>query len=110
MSANMPKPDQAKLFAALGDATRLQIVQRLSDGADRSIQQLSAGSAISRQAMTKHLKVLEQARLVRSTRYGRELRFRLEQQAIAEAEAFLAKVGRQWADALEQLARHVEDY
>ena len=105
----MSKADPAAVFAALGDPTRLQLVQRLSDGADRSIQELSSGSTISRQATTKHLKVLQQARLVRSTRYGREVRFRLEQQALSQAEAFLAKVGSQWADALQRLAGYVED-
>jgi DNA-binding transcriptional ArsR family regulator len=102
-------PDQAAIFAALGDRTRLQLVQRLADGRPRSIQDLAAGSPISRQAMTKHLRVLEQARLVRSTRYGREVRFGLEQQAIAEAQAFLSTVDTQWKDALQRLARHVEE-
>jgi DNA-binding transcriptional ArsR family regulator len=104
----MSKAEPAALFAALGDRTRLQLVERLSDGQERSIQELSAESPISRQAMTKHLRVLEQARLVRSTRYGREVRFRLEQEAIAEAQAFLAAVAGQWADALKRLAAHVE--
>src|SRR4051812_24599503 len=106
----MSKPEPSELFAALGDPTRLQLVQRLSNGGDCSIHQLSDGSAISRQAMTKHLRVLEQARFVRSTRYGREVRFRLEQQAIADAQAFLATVGKQWANALDRLARHVEEH
>ena len=104
----MSNADPAAVFAALGDPTRLQLVQRLADGADRSIQDLTSGSPISRQAMTKHLKVLEQARLVRSTRYGREVRFRLEQEALAQANAFLAKVGSQWEDALKRLTKHVE--
>jgi len=104
----MSNADPAKVFAALGDRTRLQLVQRLSDGGAYSIHDLSAGSAISRQAVTKHLRVLEQARLVRSTRYGREVRFRLEQDAIADMQAFLAAVGRQWQEALDRLTRHVE--
>lgn len=107
MSANI-SPDRAAVFAALGDPTRLDLIQRLADGRDRSIQDLSVVAPISRQAMTKHLRVLEQARLVRSTRYGREVRFRLEQSELDQAQAFLAKVAKQWRNALERLADQVE--
>ena len=106
----MSKADTAKIFAALGDVTRLRLVQRLSDGSCHSIQTLSADSAISRQAVTKHLRVLEQARLVRSTRYGREVRFRLERDAIADMQAFLGTVAGQWEEALDRLTRHVEGH
>jgi DNA-binding transcriptional ArsR family regulator len=109
MSGNI-SPDRARLFAALGDPTRLQLVEQLSDGRDRSIRELGTSSPISRQALTKHLRVLEQARLVRSTRYGREVRFQLDQQVIAEAQAFLAVVTTQWKDALQRLAAHVDDH
>lgn len=101
--------DRASVFAALGDPTRLGVVELLSDGQPRSIHDLSSASPISRQAMTKHLRVLEQARLVRSTRYGREVRFCLEQQALAEASAFLAKVAEQWEAALKRLSKHVRE-
>ena len=101
-------PDRAAVFAALGDATRLQLVDRLADGRERSIQELSEAAPISRQAMSKHLRVLEQAKLVRSTRYGREVRFRLEQAELERSQAFLAHVSRQWAGALNRLAEHVE--
>lgn len=105
----MSNAEPAAVFAALGDSTRLQLVERLSDGRNRSIQDLSAGSSLSRQAMTKHLKVLERARIVRSARYGREVRFRIEQEALAEARAFLATVSAQWSDALQRLKKHVEE-
>lgn len=98
----------ADLFAALGDATRLALVDRLADGRARSIGELGRDSAISRQALTKHLRVLERAGAVSSTRLGREVRFRIEQQKLAEAEAFLAKVAEQWNDALKRLKDHVE--
>ena len=64
--------DAAPLFAALGDETRLRLIHRLSSGGPGSITQLSAKSAVSRQAITKHLRVLADAGLVRSTRRGRE--------------------------------------
>jgi len=98
-----------RIFAALGDPTRLRLVEQLSDGQSRSIQELSATSPISRQAMTKHLRVLEEARLVRSARRGREVRFRIEQAELAHARNFLAKVAGQWDDALGRLADQVEE-
>jgi DNA-binding transcriptional ArsR family regulator len=96
-----------RTFAALGDPTRLRLIDLLSDGQARSIHELSAGAPISRQAMTKHLRVLEQARLVRSMRSGREVRFRLEQAELDHARNFLAKVASQWESALQRLANHV---
>ena len=108
MSAIMSKADTARRFAALGDPHRLALVDRLAAGGERSISQLGAGAPISRQALTKHLRVLEKAGLVRATRFGREVRFALEQQAIADAERFLSLVARQWDDALERLKDQVE--
>ena len=70
--------DAAPLFAALGDETRLRLIVRLSSGGPGSITQLSAKSAVSRQAITKHLRVLSDAGLVRSTRRGRESVWELE--------------------------------
>ena len=103
-------PDRtAALFAALGDQTRIKLIELLSDGESRSIQELTSGSRISRQAMTKHLRVLEQASLVHSARSGREVRFRLEQAELDHAREFLAKVAAQWELALERLAVHFQE-
>jgi DNA-binding transcriptional ArsR family regulator len=60
----------APLFAALGDETRLALLAKLGDGQQRSISQLTEGSAVTRQAITKHLRVLERARIVRCTLSG----------------------------------------
>jgi DNA-binding transcriptional ArsR family regulator len=109
MSATI-SPDRAAVFAALGDRTRLRLVEILSDGQSRSIQELSSGASISRQAMTKHLHVLERARLVRSARRGREVCFRLEQTELEHARVFLAKVTQQWESALKRLVTHVEGH
>jgi DNA-binding transcriptional ArsR family regulator len=98
----------ADLFAALGDPTRLALVSRLADGQSRSIGQLGRDAAISRQALTKHLRVLERAGAVSSKRLGREVRFRIEQRKLAEAQAFLAKVSEQWDRAIDRLRKHVE--
>lgn len=104
----MSKANPASLFAALGDAQRLRLVGLLEDGGERSIAELANGARISRQALRKHLGVLEQAGVVGANRFGREVRFRIERAAIADAEAFLARVGSQWDDALARLKRQVE--
>src|ERR1700745_739374 len=70
-------PAVAELFATLGDATRLSLVVRLSKGEPRSIAELTAGSKLTRQAITKHLRVLEPAGVGRCGRAGRERRFAL---------------------------------
>jgi DNA-binding transcriptional ArsR family regulator len=61
----------APIFAALGDETRLRLVFRLCDDGPMSITRLAAGSKVTRQAITKHLRVMEDAGLVRSARRGR---------------------------------------
>ena len=68
---------RASIFAALGDQTRLTVLARLSAGEAQSIARLTAGSRLSRQAMTKHLGVLTRAGIVHSMRIGRENLFRL---------------------------------
>lgn len=98
----------ARLFAALGDATRLGMIGRLSDGAERSIAQLGEGLPISRQAVAKHLDVLLGAGLVRRTRSGREVLFTLDPGAIAEARDWLAQVSSQWVETLDRLKTLVE--
>lgn len=106
--AETSKAEAAQRFAALGDPHRLELIGALSAGDEKSISQLGSGAAISRQALTKHLRVLEQAGLVRATRFGREVRFRLERAAVAEAEQFLTLVTRQWDDALARLKAQIE--
>jgi DNA-binding transcriptional ArsR family regulator len=101
--------DAAPLFAALGDETRLRLLVRLSSGGPRSIARLSAKSSVSRQAITKHLEVLSEAGLVRSTRLGRERIWELEPRRLADAHAYLERISRQWDDALARLKQFVED-
>jgi DNA-binding transcriptional ArsR family regulator len=104
----MSKDEPSQLFAALGDSHRLGLIRQLADGRPRSIGELGRGVAISRQALTKHLHVLERAGAVSSSRVGREVRFRIEQQQLASANAFLMMVSSQWDDALGRLKDHVE--
>jgi len=107
----MPNVDAApaRLFAALGDATRLDLIDRLSDGGERSIGQLGHGLPISRQAVAKHLDVLLGAGLVNRTRSGREALFRLRPEGVAEARHWLAKVESQWDGTLGRFKDFVEN-
>jgi DNA-binding transcriptional ArsR family regulator len=100
--------DAAPLFAALGDGTRLELLSRLGAGGPASITRLSRPGAITRQAVSKHLAVLAQAGLVRSTRQGREQVWQLEAQRLADAHRYLELISRQWDDALGRLQAFVE--
>jgi len=108
-SLQFADPGPAPIFAALGDRTRLSLLRRLSDGQTRSIARLSQDTALTRQAVTKHLHVLENAGLVRSVRVGRESRFAYRPEPIIEAKAYLATVSAQWDEALARLQAFVED-
>ncbi len=100
--------DPAPVFAALGDATRLELVARLVDGRARSIAQLTDGLRLSRQGVTKHLRVLEQAGIVTSRRVGRESRFSYVPEPVRDASSYLDRVSAQWEDALSRLKSFVE--
>lgn len=102
------RPDPAFVFAALGDKTRLSLVTKLSDGQSRSIAALSADTKLTRQAVTKHLRVLEKAGLVKSARVGRESQYGFRAQPLDEVRAYLDSVSQQWDDALSQLKNFVE--
>jgi DNA-binding transcriptional ArsR family regulator len=99
---------RASLFAALGDETRLSVLTKLSRGEPQSISRLTAGTRLTRQAVTKHLRVLADAGVVRSLKSGRESLFELEPQPLAAARDYLDEVSRQWDDALARLKAHVE--
>ena len=100
--------DSASVFAALGDETRLRLVSRLSNDGPLSITQLTADFDISRQAITKHLQVMESAGLVRSTQLGRESLWQLEQKRLAAARRHLQTISAQWDQTLGRLKRFVE--
>ena len=99
----------APVFAALGDTTRLALLHRLSDNESLSISELSDGASQTRQGVSKHLRVLEDAGLVISERVGRESRFRFAPDRVNEARDYLAEVSRHWDDALQRLRMFVEE-
>lgn len=98
----------ASVFAALGDKTRLALVTRLANGQPYSISQLTKGSRLSRQAITKHLRVLQKAGMVQSIRAGRENRFAFNPRPIARIMEYLDFVSEQWNQALSRLKSFVE--
>jgi DNA-binding transcriptional ArsR family regulator len=101
--------EAAPVFAALGDDTRLRIVARLSAAGPLSIVRLAEGATISRQAITKHLHALEAAKLVRSSRDGRERIWELAHERLDEARRHLEEISRQWDAALGRLRALVEE-
>ena len=96
------------VFAALSDATRLKLVGRLIDGQPRSIAQLADGLDLTRQGVTKHLRVLQRAGIVRSKRVGRESQFSYVAEPIDRARIYLDAVSAPWDDALARLKSFVE--
>jgi DNA-binding transcriptional ArsR family regulator len=100
--------DAAPVFAALGDQTRLELVARLCSNGPQSIVRLSEGANVTRQAITKHLHVLADAGLIRSTRAGREQVWEILPRRVAEARHFLVLISAQWDDAIERLRKFVE--
>lgn len=98
----------APVFAALGDSTRLFLIARLSRGGPRSIAELTRGSRLTRQAITKHLCVLENAGVVRSVRRGRENQFEFHPAPMIDLKSYLESVSQQWGRSLTRLRLFVE--
>jgi DNA-binding transcriptional ArsR family regulator len=100
--------DTVRIFAALGDETRLGLVARLSAGYPLSITRLTQGTDVTRQAVTRHLEVLQDAGLVRASRRGRERLWELEPMRIELAKRSLDQISRWWDDKLAELKAKVE--
>ncbi|MEO8464961.1 MAG: metalloregulator ArsR/SmtB family transcription factor [Gammaproteobacteria bacterium] len=98
----------APVFAALGDATRLQIVTRLRNEGPLSIVRLTEETHVSRQAVTKHLRTLESADLVHGERAGRERVWKLRQRRLDELRRYVDEISAQWDQAIDRLRSFVE--
>lgn len=96
------------MFAALGCVTRLELLSRLSDGREYSITELTDGVDLTRQAITKHLQVLQNTGIVNSRRVGRESRFTIRPGPITRAKDYLTQVSDQWDKSLARLRETVE--
>ncbi len=110
MSSKRPNTvrSRAAVFAALGDETRLLLLTRLCDGQRYSISELTQGTRLSRQAVTKHLRVLERVRIVHRRREGRESLFTFDPNPVIEMKQYLELVSKQWDLALGRLKELVE--
>ena len=106
-SGHLAQP--APLFAALGDERRLALVNRLSVEGPQSITRLTAGSVVTRQAITKHLQILAAAGLVHDSRRGRERIWTLDTERLDEARRYLDQIAQHWDEALERLRQFVEE-
>lgn len=98
----------APVFAALGDPQRILLVSRLCQSGPLSVARLTEGTGITRQAVTKHLHVLEGAGLARSEKSGRETIWTLDQRPLQKAREQLDSIARQWDAAIERLRAFVE--
>jgi DNA-binding transcriptional ArsR family regulator len=99
---------KAAVFAALGDETRLSLLARLCDGQRYSIAELTEGTKLTRQAVTKHLRVLERVRIVHGMRDGRQSLFQFDPKPVIEMKEYLETVSKQWDLALTRLKSFVE--
>jgi DNA-binding transcriptional ArsR family regulator len=108
-SKNEPRQNCAPIFAALGDQMRLRLIAALCVGGAMSITQLTSGTDITRQAVTKHLGVLAAAGLVRDVKVGRERLWEFEPALLDEARRSLETITQQWDHALAKLKLAVEN-
>lgn len=99
----------AEIFAALGDSTRLSLVAKLIDCRPHSISSLTDGTKITRQAVTKHLTVLENVGLVSKIKEGRESLYELDPKPLESLQDYLAIISTQWDKALINLKNMLEE-
>jgi len=99
----------APVFAALGDQTRLRLVARLGREGPLLIARLTDGTDVTRQAVTKHLRVLADAGLARGVRQGRERLWQLQAAPLDEARRSLERISERWDEALRRLKTAVEE-
>ncbi|HEY1123953.1 MAG TPA: metalloregulator ArsR/SmtB family transcription factor [Haloferula sp.] len=102
-------PAMSRVFSALGDATRLHLVHRLVECSPLSVSELGEGLPVTRQGVTKHLLVLEEAGVVSARKEGRERLYTLEEIPLRQAREFLAGISAGWDRALIRLRKHVEE-
>src|SRR5215813_6164700 len=102
------RTSSAQLFAALGDETRLSLIARLCTKGPLSITELTAASRVTRQGITKHLRVMERSGLVHCKRRGRESLWQVDGRRVEEAQRYLEQISAQWDKALARLQACIE--
>lgn len=108
-AAALKVAEAVPVFAALGDATRLGLLGRLSVDGPLSITRLSEGTGVTRQAITRHLYALGDAGLLRHARRGRERVWDLDLKRLEKAQRYLDQIAAQWDQAANRLKAFVED-
>lgn len=96
------------VFSALSDPTRREVMRRLSEEGPTTLGELAAELPVTRQAVSKHLVVLEEAGLVQASGDTRRRQYRLTPRPLADAMGWMVDVGAEWDDRLDSLRRHVE--
>jgi DNA-binding transcriptional ArsR family regulator len=104
----LTRNSSAQLFAALGDETRLGLTARLCAKGPQSITELTAGSRVTRQGITKHLRVMERSGLAHCTPRGRESLWEVDRRSVEEARRYLEQISRHWDKALARLQAFVK--
>lgn len=100
--------DPGAVFSALSDRTRRDVILRLSQDGPTTLAQLAAELPVTRQAVSKHLLVLEQAGLVQVSGETRRRQYRLTPRPLGDAMEWMAEIGAEWDERLDALRRHVE--
>lgn len=96
------------VFSALSDPTRREVMRRLSEEGPTTLGELAAELPVTRQAVSKHLVVLEEAGLVQALGDTRRRQYRLTPRPLAAAMGWMVDVGAEWDERLDSLRRHVE--
>ncbi len=99
---------ETEIFHALADPTRLRIVERLAKEPELRVSDIADEFALSRQAVTRHLNVLCEAKILETRRSGRERLTRLQPEAFSPIERWLRRYDRFWTTKLEGLKQLVE--
>jgi DNA-binding transcriptional ArsR family regulator len=103
----MQAEQAAGVFAALGDPTRIRIVEQLAQGVPLSATALTDGT-MTRQAIMRHLAVLHDVGLISRERHGREVCYQLHDARVGEAQRYLDRISSAWDQAIARLKAHVE--
>jgi predicted transcriptional regulator len=98
----------ADVFFALGDQTRLSLIRKLG-ARPSTATSLAGGARVTRQAIVKHLQVLEGAGLVRHERHGREVQYLVMPERFDEARVYLEMISTSWDHAIDRLRLLVEE-
>src|SRR4051812_21172736 len=101
-------PDEDRVFAALADTTRRQLLRTLAASSPKTATQLAREFPITRQGITKHLDLLTEAGLVRAQPTGREKRYSFAPEPLQDVSAWIAAIGKQWDVRLGRLKELVE--